>query len=450
MALESGQASADRTAGPYRTLLQDAPKGAAILRLGGSLVATHLQADDAYAGAFGFRGAELRGVPLLALARDEDREATRDAVRTLVSGRATTSRVEQRRLGEDGATRWNLLELTTLASDPGGLLGLARVIDITAYKSAAIELATLRRRSDVVERRALIGSFAHDRRTDTLWWSPGCYRVLGRDPTLGPPSPEEYRQAVHPDDRGRLDEAMRETQHEDGLEYRVRRGDGTTVMIRATFRPVHDHEGRLVVIEGTVQDVTRERALEQRIADAELDKAVFRALPGAHLLVALEAGVPTILGTTAAADAQLGQEPQTLAGAPLDAILPRGDGARWLGFAVGGGDVASELEVALPDDETRRLRASVVGVTASSPMLLVTLGGAPARSGGAGTTPELTSRELGVLQLVADGQDAGEIGRALHLSGETVRGHLRRIYLKLRVNDRAAAVAVALRAGLID
>lgn len=61
----------------------------------------------------------------------------------------------------------------------------------------------------------------------------------------------------------------------------------------------------------------------------------------------------------------------------------------------------------------------------------------------------LTEREVEVLRMVAEGQSAAEIGRNLHLSATTVKSHLRSLYTKLEVGDRAAAVAEAMRRGMI-
>jgi two-component system nitrate/nitrite response regulator NarL len=64
--------------------------------------------------------------------------------------------------------------------------------------------------------------------------------------------------------------------------------------------------------------------------------------------------------------------------------------------------------------------------------------------------PLLTPRELEVLRLTAGGQSAPSIGRALHLSPETVKTHLKNVYEKLGVSDRAAAVAEGMRRGLVE
>jgi two-component system nitrate/nitrite response regulator NarL len=62
----------------------------------------------------------------------------------------------------------------------------------------------------------------------------------------------------------------------------------------------------------------------------------------------------------------------------------------------------------------------------------------------------LTPREGEVLRLTADGMSAPDIARSLHLGVTTVKTHLQRVYEKLGVSDRAAAVAEAMRRGILD
>jgi two-component system nitrate/nitrite response regulator NarL len=64
--------------------------------------------------------------------------------------------------------------------------------------------------------------------------------------------------------------------------------------------------------------------------------------------------------------------------------------------------------------------------------------------------PALTPREHEILTLTADGHSAPDIGRQLHLSQSTVKTHLKSLYEKLGVSDRAAAVAEAMRRGLLE
>jgi ATP/maltotriose-dependent transcriptional regulator MalT len=61
----------------------------------------------------------------------------------------------------------------------------------------------------------------------------------------------------------------------------------------------------------------------------------------------------------------------------------------------------------------------------------------------------LSAREVEVLALAADGASGPAIAARLVLSPSTVKTHFENIYEKLGVSDRAAAVALALRIGLI-
>ncbi|MBA2393095.1 MAG: response regulator transcription factor [Ktedonobacteraceae bacterium] len=63
---------------------------------------------------------------------------------------------------------------------------------------------------------------------------------------------------------------------------------------------------------------------------------------------------------------------------------------------------------------------------------------------------DLSARELEVLRQVAQGASNKEIGRSLHISEATVKTHLIHIFSKLSVNDRTAAVRVALERNLIS
>jgi two-component system nitrate/nitrite response regulator NarL len=62
----------------------------------------------------------------------------------------------------------------------------------------------------------------------------------------------------------------------------------------------------------------------------------------------------------------------------------------------------------------------------------------------------LSPREAQVLGFLAAGLSAPQIARELHLSPSTIKTHLQRLYERLDVSDRAAAVAEGMRRGLIE
>lgn len=64
--------------------------------------------------------------------------------------------------------------------------------------------------------------------------------------------------------------------------------------------------------------------------------------------------------------------------------------------------------------------------------------------------PALSAREREVLSHIAEGASIPMIAKTLFLAPSTVKTHVQRLYEKLGVGDRAAAVAEAMRRGLLD
>jgi DNA-binding NarL/FixJ family response regulator len=62
----------------------------------------------------------------------------------------------------------------------------------------------------------------------------------------------------------------------------------------------------------------------------------------------------------------------------------------------------------------------------------------------------LTSREVEILRLVADGRSNGEIARQLFISTKTVSVHVSNILAKLGAGGRTEAAAIARREGLLQ
>jgi DNA-binding CsgD family transcriptional regulator len=62
----------------------------------------------------------------------------------------------------------------------------------------------------------------------------------------------------------------------------------------------------------------------------------------------------------------------------------------------------------------------------------------------------LTPREVEVMERLSNGETSREVARALGISPHTVNSLLERVFEKLDANDRAQAVAIALRRGLVD
>lgn len=116
-----------------------------------------------------------------------------------------------------------------------------------------------------------------------------------------------------------------------------------------------------------------------------------------------------------------------------------------------------------PDDVVAGISAGAAGYLArdaavpevAAALALLPAPPAPGRADGAvpaarsPTDSELTDRELQVLQGMSRGRSNSQIGEDLFLSEDTIKTHARRLFRKMRVNDRAHAVAEGFRRGLL-
>ncbi len=89
-------------------------------------------------------------------------------------------------------------------------------------------------------------------------------------------------------------------------------------------------------------------------------------------------------------------------------------------------------------------------VTLALSMTREAAGSRQLRSHPVGSPPNLTERELQVLDGMSRGKSNAEIGAELFLSEDTVKTHARRLFRKLHAADRAQAVALGFRWGFLS
>jgi len=71
-------------------------------------------------------------------------------------------------------------------------------------------------------------------------------------------------------------------------------------------------------------------------------------------------------------------------------------------------------------------------------------------TGSGSVLSRLTERELEVLRMLSTGANTAEMARSLGITTKTLRNHISNTYHKLGIYDRAQAVIVAVREGLVD
>lgn len=96
-----------------------------------------------------------------------------------------------------------------------------------------------------------------------------------------------------------------------------------------------------------------------------------------------------------------------------------------------------------PEDElTSTIRAVHAGQEKLAPKLAERLAQRQKR-------PELSQREMEVLQLLVRGRSNKEIGSSLFITEDTVKAHLKTLFVKLGVQDRTDAAITAIRQGIV-
>ncbi|WP_054812546.1 response regulator [Nocardia arizonensis] len=112
--------------------------------------------------------------------------------------------------------------------------------------------------------------------------------------------------------------------------------------------------------------------------------------------------------------------------------------------AIEAGATGYLLKDTSPEELAAAVRTAAAGRTTLAPTVADRLVNRLRTPGAA-----LTRRETEVLSLVAEGLSNQAIGRRLHLTEGTVKSHLARVYTKLGVDSRTAAIATATDLGFI-
>lgn len=133
------------------------------------------------------------------------------------------------------------------------------------------------------------------------------------------------------------------------------------------------------------------------------------------------------------------------------AVFSMYDNPAYVWETINAGASAYLLKTATRDELIRAVNAVATGggyLQAEVTMPLLKRFASDARNAKARMT--LTLREMQILECLADGLTNKEIAIRLVLSEETVKSHVKNVYEKLGVSDRAHAVAIALRQSIIE
>ena len=166
-------------------------------------------------------------------------------------------------LGGDTATERVQLAQALFAVVVVSILVVAATLaEREAGRSALAQTAARLREAQSI---AHIGSWEWDMRSDAITWSDELYRIFGLEQGTAPLSYSPYLEQVHPEDRARVDETVRQA-CADGqpfaVEHRLLRPDGSERVVSGRGRAVFEGDEPVTMV-GTAQDVTEQRQIEK-------------------------------------------------------------------------------------------------------------------------------------------------------------------------------------------
>jgi PAS domain S-box-containing protein len=114
---------------------------------------------------------------------------------------------------------------------------------------------------------ARMGVWEWDVQTDTVFWSPECYDIMG----LGPVdvTPETFLNLIHPDDKDRILTATRKAVTEKVIyaeDFRIICPNGEVRWVSNLGRAEYDENDRPLRLVGTIMDITARKRAEEALA----------------------------------------------------------------------------------------------------------------------------------------------------------------------------------------
>jgi len=218
---------------------------------------------------------------------------------------------------KDGTRIWISLHVSRVSGatgEPGYSIGFFK--DVTEEKLELEKLEEKQQILDIAQHAANLGVFRWDAATGKTWWSPEIYQLYGLDPEQTTPSFDAWMQQVHSEDRDRLKACLsRSMECADGrfsTEFRVASGARWLAIICQFYRDEHGH---LLHVVGINVDVTKRRALEEKL---RLESQILLNLSESVILVRVSAGL--IIQANERAIRMFGYDRHELLGMPVSKL----------------------------------------------------------------------------------------------------------------------------------
>ncbi|MFW6136681.1 MAG: PAS domain-containing protein, partial [Candidatus Aminicenantaceae bacterium] len=142
------------------------------------------------------------------------------------------------------------------------------LVDITGLKLVQEKFKESEKRLAIAQRMASLGNWEWDIQSDRLTWSDEIYRIMEKNRENFSPSFQSFLEVVHPDDRGAVRRAVRNSflkKTPYSIEHRIQTSGGKEKILHERGDVIRDEQGKPVRMVGTVQDITAEVRMEKNL-----------------------------------------------------------------------------------------------------------------------------------------------------------------------------------------
>ncbi len=169
---------------------------------------------------------------------------------------------------------WLDVLITPLGNRADSITGfLVQIKDITEHKRVELELLSAYESLKEAHRLAHIGTWDWIIETDTVTWSEELYNITGLDPSLPAPRFAERLSFCTPASWDRISGAVTralDTGEPYNVELEFIHSDGSIRWITAFGGVKRDESGKVIGLQGTLQDITERKQVEERLRQSEI------------------------------------------------------------------------------------------------------------------------------------------------------------------------------------
>ncbi|WP_207906570.1 PAS domain S-box protein [Methylomonas methanica] len=253
----------------FQATFENAAMGLSILAPDGSW----LKVNRKFCDIVGYSREELIGRRFADITCPDEQSTDADFMQRMLAGELNHFSREKRFIRKDGSIDWISLNVSIVRKTDGSPdYFISAIEDIEQRKQAALALNASETALKVAQRLAGLGSWTWDLRTGKHNWSEQIYYLYGRDPNLPPADYDEVIRYFKPESRQRLHAAVALACSE-GVPYECElelQGHGERCRwVVARGESLRDEHGNIVVLHGTVQDITQRKQAELALLDAQ-------------------------------------------------------------------------------------------------------------------------------------------------------------------------------------